>query len=81
MVLSDCTLLLKVSMALCASEADTEEAEWLEAETEAPSRLSSEGAEGLWILRPLVLWTLEPMLEVSGEASLQGERYEKINYC
>ncbi len=74
LVLSDCTLLLKVSMALCASEADTEEAEWLEAETEAPSRLSSEGAEGLWILRPLVLWTLEPMLEVSGEASLQRER-------
>ncbi len=74
LVLSDCTLLLKVSMALCASEADTEEAEWLEAEAEAPSRLSSEGAEGLWILRPLVLWTLEPMLEVSGEASLQGER-------
>ena len=70
-VLRDCTLLLKLSMALCAS--DTVEFEPDPLEAPPPCAELSGGAVGGFEsgLRTLpLLCTLEPMLLVSGDASL-----------
>ena len=66
-VLKLCTRWFKLSIARCASDVDEfDPAEWFPPSLRMVTR---EGALGLCF--PL-LWTLDPMLEVSGEASLGG---------